>query len=65
MLQIADIDEIYTFGKCVNVEYAQNPNDEFDVYEFWNYKNLIYKIGRAYTESEGRTSIIIDVNKGE
>jgi len=62
MLQIADVDEIYTFGRCIEFEYAQNPNDNFDTYETWLLEDLEYLIGRKETE-EGRTSIILSTRK--
>jgi len=64
-IEVADIDNIYAFGKCIDVEYAQNENDEFEVYETWEYDNVQYRIGRSYTEDGGRSSIVVSVKKVE
>jgi hypothetical protein len=65
VIEVADVDDIYAFGKCIDIEYAQNENDNFQVYETWRYRNVDYRIGRNYTENEGRTSIIVSVKKVE
>jgi len=58
-LEIADIDEIYAFGKLYkNLFY----NDRKKIaYEIWVYDNILYKIERNFNEGESIVEDYLDI----
>jgi len=48
-IEVADIDEIYSFGKCLTFHQLDEPGI---VYERWQYNGIEYGIERKYSEGE-------------
>jgi len=57
MVEVADVDDIYAFGKLVKREKARG---DFESINIWDYKGVRYYIGRNYKEGE---SIVLDAER--
>ena len=59
----ADIDDIYSLGEYVDMVFAQEDDDEFEIYERWILDGIRYNIGRNCIKDGERTSIIVGTTK--
>jgi hypothetical protein len=59
-IKIADVDDIYGFGKRISTNKHLSKKSHIDV---WRYKGQIYDIAHSYDEDDGWSSIVIACKK--